>query len=106
MSSKIAIIKCRQREPGALWIPSQHKNSRSGFSPKWLIIHGTAGGSSAEAIGNWFQNPDSQAATHYVVGQDGKVVQCVDESEAAWGNGRVEAGADPCTIYKLDSFNL
>lgn len=83
-----------QREPGAIWIPSPHKGSRGGYSAKWLIIHGTAGGSSAEAIGEWFQNPASQAATHYVIGQDGKVVQCVDESESAWGNGRVETGAD------------
>jgi len=87
-------IAYAQNEPGAIWMPSPHKNSRNGYSVKWLIIHGTAGGSSAEAIGNWFQNPQSQAATHYVVGQDGTVVQCVNENEAAWGNGRVEAGAD------------
>ena len=31
-----------------------------------------------------------------MVGQDGTVVQCVNESDTAWGNGRVEAGADSC----------
>lgn len=83
-----------QREPGSIWIPSPHYGSRGGNTAKWLIVHGTAGGSSAEAIGEWFQNPASQAATHYVIGQDGTVVQCVDESQSAWGNGRVETGAD------------
>lgn len=69
-----------QDEPGAIWMPSPHKtNGRGGYTPKWLILHGTAGGSSAEAIGHWFQDPAAQASTHYVVGQDGHVVQCVDE---------------------------
>ncbi|OXA40117.1 N-acetylmuramoyl-L-alanine amidase A [Folsomia candida] len=83
-----------QQDPGAIWIPSPHYNSRNGYSVKWLIVHGTAGGSSAVAIGEWFQNPASQASTHYVVGQDGTVVQCVNEGWAAWGNGVVEGGSD------------
>ena len=59
---------------------------------------GTAGGSSAENIAAGDQNPASNGSTHYVIGQDGTVVQCVDESDAAWGNGRIETGADPCEI--------
>jgi len=83
-------------EAGAIWIPSQHKTGgRNGFSAKWLILHGTAGGTSAEAIGRWFQNPDAQASTHYVVDQNGVVVQCVKEADTAWANGRVETGAEP-----------
>ncbi len=42
-----------QREPGAIWMPSPHFNSRSTYTAKWLMVHGTAGGSSAEAIGQW-----------------------------------------------------
>jgi len=85
-----------QREPGATWMASPHHyNGRNGYAPKWLIIHGTAGGSSAENIGAWFQNPSSQVSSHYVIGQDGKVVQCVDEANGAWANGRIESGADP-----------
>jgi len=60
------------------------------------LFPGTAGGTSAEAIAEWFQNPASQAATHYVVDQVGTVVQCVDEANAAWANGRIEPGADTC----------
>jgi len=98
---KILLVLCLsfvavlgQREPGSIWMPSPHFGTRGSYSAKWLVVHGTAGGSSAQAIGEWFQNPASQAATHYVIGQDGTVVQCVDESGAAWGNGRVETGAD------------
>ena len=62
------------------------------------MLLGTAGGSSAENIAAWFQNPDAQVASHYVIGQDGTVVQCVDESDGAWANGRIESGADSCKI--------
>lgn len=57
------LVMSSQREPGAIWIPSPHFGTRGSYTAKWLIVHGTAGGSSAEAIGEWFQNPASQAAT-------------------------------------------
>ena len=75
-------------EPDVLWVPSPfHWNGREGHVPKWLIIHSTAGGSTAEAIASWFQNPDAQAAANYVIGRDGTVIQCVRESDAPWANG-------------------
>jgi N-acetyl-anhydromuramyl-L-alanine amidase AmpD len=75
-------------ERGASWIPSPHHwNGREGKAPRWLILHGTAGGSSAEAIANWFAHPASQVSAHYIVGRDGHIVQCVSESNAAWSNG-------------------
>jgi len=84
-----------QRQSGAIWMPSPHHfTGRRGQTAKWLIIHGTAGGSSAQNIGNWFKNPNSKTSTHYVVGRDGVIVQCVDEKNGAWGNGVIERGAD------------
>lgn len=75
-------------EEGVIWTPSPfHWTGREGYSPKWLIIHSTAGGASAEAIAAWFQNPDAQAAANYVIGRDGTVIQCVRESDAPWANG-------------------
>lgn len=80
----------------AIWIPAAHHwNGREGQMPHYIIIHGTAGGSSAQAIGNYFADPNTQASTHYVIGQDGTVVQCVDEHDAAWANGGFSAGHDP-----------
>jgi N-acetyl-anhydromuramyl-L-alanine amidase AmpD len=81
-------------EEGVLWIPSpNYFPGRSGHKPRWLIIHGTAGFTSAEEVGYYFQR--AEVATHYTIGLDGVVVQSVRESEGAWGNGYVTEGHDP-----------
>jgi len=81
-------------ERNALWIPSNNYfPGRFGHTPHWIIIHGTAGFSSAEEVGHYFQRAD--VATHYIIGQDGTLVCCVDEEDGAWGNGGVTKGHDP-----------
>ncbi|ORX88745.1 N-acetylmuramoyl-L-alanine amidase-like protein [Basidiobolus meristosporus CBS 931.73] len=88
-------VNCQADEPGALWIGSPNFfANRHGLKPTYLIVHGTAGFTKAEDVGHWFADPSSQVASHYVVGQDGKVVQCVKESDGAWANGGKEPGAD------------
>jgi N-acetyl-anhydromuramyl-L-alanine amidase AmpD len=80
----------------AQWIPSPfYTAGRPAGNPRWLILHGTAGGSSAQNIAAWFQNPSAQVSAHYVIGQDGKIVACVDESNWAWANGVLSTGHDP-----------
>jgi N-acetyl-anhydromuramyl-L-alanine amidase AmpD len=70
------------------WIPSPYYwPGREGQRPRYVIIHGTAGGTSAENIAAWFQNADAQACAHYVVGRDGAICQCVREADSAWSNG-------------------
>ncbi|GHO44506.1 N-acetylmuramoyl-L-alanine amidase [Ktedonospora formicarum] len=78
----------------AIWIPSPNYMSRNGWKPKWIICHGTAGFTTAQQVGNYFAQSSSQVSSHYVVGQDGTVVQCVDEQYAAWANGPITSGAD------------
>jgi N-acetyl-anhydromuramyl-L-alanine amidase AmpD len=81
-------------ERNALWIPSNNYfPGRSGYTPTWIIIHGTAGFTSAEEVGYYFQGAD--VATHYIIGQDGTLVCSVDEEDGAWGNGGVTLGHDP-----------
>ncbi|GCE11638.1 N-acetylmuramoyl-L-alanine amidase [Tengunoibacter tsumagoiensis] len=81
-------------EPNALWMPSPNFfPGRSGQVPRWLIVHGTAGFESAQAVGVFFQT--MEVATHYTIGRDGVIVQSVRESDAAWGNGGVTEGHDP-----------
>jgi N-acetyl-anhydromuramyl-L-alanine amidase AmpD len=58
---------------------------RSGYTPKYIILHGTAGPGAV----SWFQNPVSEVSAHYVIERDGSVVCCVDENNAAWANGVV-----------------
>ena len=80
-------------EAGAVWIPSpNYFANRNGYTPKWIIVHGTAGFSSARDVGTYFQTADVSA--NYVVGQDGTIVQCVAEKDGAWGNGVISSGHD------------
>ncbi|CAF2326674.1 unnamed protein product [Rotaria sp. Silwood2] len=50
-----------------------------------VVLHGTAGGGTIE----WFLNPKSKVSAHYVVEQDGKVIQMVSEANIAWHAGVV-----------------
>jgi N-acetyl-anhydromuramyl-L-alanine amidase AmpD len=81
------------------WIDSakeghyQHKSmSRGGFSANMIVIHGTAGGQSAEAIDSYFSQPNIQASAHFIIGQDGTIIQGVPTTRAAWANGGLSVG--------------
>jgi hypothetical protein len=62
--------------------------------PKWVVIHKTASGGTAQDIANFFAHDPKMASTHYVVGMDGTVVQCVAEKDGAGGNCCLETGHD------------
>lgn len=77
----------------AIEIGYAHKSmSRSGYTPKYIVVHGTAGGSSAENIGNYFATSNVQASAHLIIGQDGHIVQGISTNDAAWGNGVLTSG--------------
>ncbi|WP_245513924.1 N-acetylmuramoyl-L-alanine amidase, partial [Mesorhizobium sp. M1D.F.Ca.ET.234.01.1.1] len=50
-----------------------------------LLYTGMATGESAEA---WLCDPASEVSSHYLVHEDGRVVQMVRESDRAWHAGR------------------
>ncbi len=56
-------------------------------SPDMIILHytGMASGAGAES---WLCNPESQVSSHYLVHEDGRVVQMVRERDRAWHAGR------------------
>lgn len=58
----------------------------------WVCIHKTAGGTSAQGIASYFATTPEMTSTHYVVGQDGTIVQCVLEKDGAAGNCCLEPG--------------
>jgi N-acetyl-anhydromuramyl-L-alanine amidase AmpD len=81
-------------EPNVIWLPNNNffpnriePVTELQYAPLWVILHGTAGGTSAQAIAQYFQTV--QASSHYIVGPDGVVVQCVDEKDGAWANGAI-----------------
>lgn len=68
----------------------QKSMPRAGLKPTHVVLHATAGGSSAQNIGAYFANGTEQASAHFIIGQDGTIVQGVPCSLAAWGNGIID----------------
>jgi N-acetyl-anhydromuramyl-L-alanine amidase AmpD len=68
-------------------MPSPNYTERDGAIARWLILHGTAGFTTAQQVGVYFGSTASQVSAHYVVGQDGVIVRCIEEHYAAWANG-------------------
>ena len=75
---------------GALFVPvAHHWEGREGQQPAWIILHGTAGFTTARQCADYFADPATEASAHYIVGRDGEVIQCVHEINAAWANGAI-----------------
>jgi N-acetyl-anhydromuramyl-L-alanine amidase AmpD len=80
--------------PGALQVPADPSNflhldpPRSTFS--LIVIHCTDGGPKAENTAAMFatpkehRDPPISSSAHFVVGQDGLVIQCVDLGDVAY----------------------
>ena len=74
---------------------SANSMSRQGYSIKYLVLHGTAGGTSAQSIGQYFQSTaggSNPVSSHLIIDQQGNVVQGVPMSLAAFGNGVITNG--------------
>jgi N-acetyl-anhydromuramyl-L-alanine amidase AmpD len=63
---------------------------RQGYSIKYIILHGTAGGTSAQAVANYFATGAEQASAHFVIGVDGTIAQGIPCSLASWANGPID----------------
>ena len=79
-------------KPEYVWRPADSSNytaanRESDYDIRWYIIH-VAEGSYNGTI-SWFQNPDANASTHYVIENDSnpEITQMVDESDIAWHGG-------------------
>ncbi len=61
-----------------------------------IIIHKTACGApcTAQDVANFFATDANGASTHFIVGLDGEVIQCVQLSDGAGGNCCLETGHD------------
>ncbi|MFF8435976.1 N-acetylmuramoyl-L-alanine amidase [Streptomyces bacillaris] len=75
---------------GATWVAASEANWRRADRPDdfridRVIIHVTQG--SFDSAVRVFQDPSHRAATHYIVGQDGRVVQMIRELDVAYQAG-------------------
>src|SRR3989344_3627451 len=72
-----------QKKSSNFWV------GRKGYRPEAVVIHimdGTLPGTDS-----WFANPTSQVSAHYGIGKSGEVHQYVQENDAAWHAGLVNA---------------
>jgi hypothetical protein len=86
-------------ESGAIVIANaNYFSKRGGQLPRYVILHATAGGTSAQAIAQYFastQGGNNPVSSHYIIGTDGTVVQTVSEVDGAYANGSLSTGHDP-----------
>ena len=68
--------------------PSPNYGPRAADTPvDILLLHYTGMPSEAVALA-WLTSRESQVSAHYFVGEDGRVIQMVDESRRAWHAGK------------------
>lgn len=74
--------------PSVEWIPSPNFGYRpNGSSDVTSIIFHHTASSNIESPINTFLNPGSDVSAHYVIGQDGRIVNMVDTNYRAWHAG-------------------
>lgn len=56
-------------------------------APDMIVLHYT-GMESGEGAENWLCDPRSEVSSHYLVHEDGRIVQMVREADRAWHAGR------------------
>lgn len=75
-------------QPGAEVRPSPNRGGRrDGATPDAIILHYT-GMDSGDAAVAWLCNPESMVSSHYLVHEDGRIVQMVREEDRAWHAGK------------------
>lgn len=67
-------------------VPSPNFDERKGGAPDIILLHYT-GMQTGEAALERLTSADSKVSAHYVVFEDGRVVQCVPEDKRAWHAG-------------------
>ena len=71
-----------------IWRPSPNfTERRNGGVPAIIVLHYTAM-LTTEAAYERLSNPDAEVSAHYLIGDDGQIIQLVDEADRAWHAGR------------------
>jgi N-acetyl-anhydromuramyl-L-alanine amidase AmpD len=88
--------------PLASWMPAHHTNykiSRPVQAPSMIVIHCTDGHPDARPVAEMWQEPNHGSSAHFVIGQDGAVIQTVRIADTAWhahGANGVAVGIEHC----------
>lgn len=68
------------------WEPTSHLSSRNGTRIDQIIVHYTTS-RNIEGTISWFKHGTPRTSAHYIVGQDGSLVQMVNDGDRAWHAG-------------------
>jgi len=68
-------------------VASPNFGERRGGAPVDMLVLHYTGCPSAESALLWMCSPDSQVSAHYLVDEDGEIIQLVDEAARAWHAG-------------------
>ncbi len=72
--------------PAALWVPAHptnyHNAGRATFER--VVIHCTDGHDKAGPVADMWAQPNHFSSAHFVIGQDGLIIQSVSLSDIAW----------------------
>lgn len=70
----------------AKWVPADSTNYRVANRATFdcVIIHVTDGRARPEPVAEMWQEPHHGSSAHFVIGQDGAVIQCVPLKDVAW----------------------
>lgn len=93
------------RDPVALWLASPNfwldrEGHDMAIQPAYVVIHTMVG--TIASANSRFQIPSEGASAHYGVGLDGRLVQWVDEKDAAWHAGNAGINLDSIGIEHED----
>lgn len=77
-------------KPSVVSMPSPNQSARPGGAGDidTIVLHHTASTGSAQDVGRYFDEPSAQVSSHYIVGKDGTLVQCVPDAAKAWHAGK------------------
>jgi len=73
---------------------SPNHGERAPGKPVDMVILHYTGMASAERAVSWLCDPESNVSAHYVVFEDGRIVQLVDEGRRAWHAGKSYWGGE------------
>ena len=80
------IMKPDSRLVSALHPSPNMGERRKGVRTSLVVLHYTGMASAAKAV-RWLAHPDSKVSCHYVVDDDGRITQMVEETKRAWHAG-------------------
>lgn len=72
--------------PGAIWVPAHSSNFRAGrtMPVSLIVLHCTDGHADPRGTAAMWQGPHHGSSGHFVIGQDGTVLQTVHLGDVAW----------------------